>query len=905
MRRKAISLMVGLLFVGSVLVGSLALSGGSEGPDVKNLSLPEPVPSVGSGGLPESSGESAFFGSTEGQFSFPGPAPLSPGPPVIDQTFEGFGFDDNATENGGFVFIPPDPIGAAGKDRVIAVVNTMIEARNKGGGLEWRDSLFDFFSPLGGATLGTFTFDPKVTYDQYEDRFVVVTLERLNAFVNPDPLNGSRILVAVSKTGTPLSPTAADWDYLAIDSKVTIFVDFGPPSGILPIELWADYPGFEVDEEAIYVTANMFAFPPFGGFGGMRLWIVDKGAGSGGFYDGGAPAVSAALDPYAAVGFSFLASTTMPAKVFGAGGVPGGAGDIGTFLVSYSSLTDSVTEFAQIIRVDDPLGVGGGPFFTHQFVPVGSIEAVPPFVPLPDAPQLGTAALIEVNDSRALDAVWRNNRLWFTTTILPEAGPDAGETTAHWFKFNTSAVPGGFIGLEQQGNIGGEGIAADTTTFFPSVAVNGDGDAKFGFAASAETIYAGAFASGREAGDPPGTTRPAETVHAGEDHYIRTFGGPQNRWGDYSGISLDPSNDDFAWVFNQYADERGTAFGGEDGRWGTAWARCGFKECDPDPRTQGYWNRQCLGAGMITAGRNGRGPSEPLEPGFVGDLVPAVDARLQATVFEFRTCEDGIDANPPSDPCERALKQYTALLLNSESFRLQENCGVDLAALGCNAAHVGELITELAGLITSQDPDECKIAAECAGAVNEGGGIIVPAPATSSADAGSGDSGSVDTAADDPATSTVVDTVESAIQTGRTSSSPLEAGLEAAEPTVSPVTVPVVIAIQELEIESIEAVDKAVPKSLERHLAILGDRAASDEVRKASQGALFTALGGGYGPDRRLEIARALVSRVDLNLHSLLAKHLEDIRAEAEELGREDLAAEAEQLMKKLEPSRE
>ena len=56
---------------------------------------------------------------------------------VSTRRFEGFGFDDNATENGGFRFIPPDPIGAAGKSRVIAVVNTMIESRTKGGTLKW------------------------------------------------------------------------------------------------------------------------------------------------------------------------------------------------------------------------------------------------------------------------------------------------------------------------------------------------------------------------------------------------------------------------------------------------------------------------------------------------------------------------------------------------------------------------------------------------------------------------------------------------------------------------------------------------------------------------------------------------------------------------------------------------
>ncbi len=139
----------------------------------------------------------------------------------------------------------------------------------------------------------------------------------------------------------------------------------------------------------------------------------------------------------------------------------------------------------------------------------------------------------------------------------------------------------------------------------------------------------------------------------------------------------------------------------------------------------------------------------------------------------------------------------------------------------------------------------------------------------------------------------------------QTFSSSLEAKPEAAEATVSAVTIPVIIEIQELEIESIEAVEKESPVSLESHLGILADPSATDDDRKASQGALFTALGGGYGPDKRLDIARALASRVDLSLHSLLAKHLEDIRTGAEELGRDDLAGEAEQHMKKLEPSRE
>ena len=44
-----------------------------------------------------------------------------------------------------------------------------------------------------------------------------------------------------------------------------------------------------------------------------------------------------------------------------------------------------------------------------------------------------------------------------------------------------------------------------------------------------------------------------------------------------SGISVDPTNDKFFWVFNQYASVRGRPTGnGEDGQWATAWARAKF-----------------------------------------------------------------------------------------------------------------------------------------------------------------------------------------------------------------------------------------------------------------------------------------------------------------------------------------
>lgn len=467
----------------------------------------------------------------------------------VDKTFDGFWFEDNPDENSGFRFIPPDPIGAAGKNLLVAVVNSMIEARTKGGAFKWREGLFEFFSPLNP---GSFPFDPKIVYDHYSDRFLVVALEQATGAASVDPNNISRILLAVSKNANPKN--AADWRFQAINAKSIVFGSF---------EGWADYPGFEVDEEAVYITSNIFTFVPFGFYGGVRLWIADKG-----LYNGGSSAVNV-YDPYALSGG--LATTTMPAEVFG----ENGAGDgVGTYLVSYSGLTDGVDEYVQFVRVEDPLGT---PAFFADFVNIGDIDDIASA--LPDAPQAGSAYGIEVNDRRALDAVWRDGYLWVVSTTLPNFGDEAGETTAFWVKLNTMSVPDTVI-LEDVGFIGGEDIAEGTFTFFPAVAVNRDGTAKFGFSASAQTIFAGAYVTGRTSNDPAGTVRSSEVIKEGEAPYKRFFGGTRNRWGDYSGIAVDPTNDDFVWVFNEYAAEPGSPSTGsqglEDGRWGTAWGRAKF-----------------------------------------------------------------------------------------------------------------------------------------------------------------------------------------------------------------------------------------------------------------------------------------------------------------------------------------
>jgi hypothetical protein len=147
---------------------------------------------------------------------------------------------------------------------------------------------------------------------------------------------------------------------------------------------------------------------------------------------------------------------------------------------------------------------------------------------------------------------------------------------------------------------------------------------------------------------------------------------------------------------------------------------------DPDPVSQGYWHRQCLGVpeseGGIDPGREGRGPQNPTEPDFVEVLMPCADEILEDLDFYTTPTCEGMDAYPASDKCEKALKQTTAVILNMCSDRLMPGCAVDLADLGCTSGIVGDLLDELASLIHMGDCDQAQA---CAAAINEGEGLVI------------------------------------------------------------------------------------------------------------------------------------------------------------------------------------
>jgi hypothetical protein len=475
--------------------------------------------------------------------------------PPLAGTVEAVNFDGDATASQ-FYHIPPDTHGAVGPNHIVNVVNTTIQWFTKAGVLQNTQrlgrntstavgSFFAAQSPVNGL------FDPRVMYDQYNSRFVVVALEQRDTAYG-DPVNSSRVLVAVSDDSDP----NGTWFTTAINSNIVI-------SGTAR---WADFPQVGIDANAIFISGNMFGYG-FGSYAGSRLWIVNKT----GLYSGGAVTQNV-YDPATLSGISTGAFSLQPTHMYGT--TPGSTG---TFLIN-SSFTSGANELLSIIRVDNPTAA---PTFTNQYVNLGDVDNG---ASVYNVPQSGTATTVAGGDRRLMDAVWRNNSLYTVNTISPGSGTDANTATVRWHRVNTTNL--GALTLADSGIVSGEDIAAGTRTFYPSISVDQNNNVGIGFSASGPSIFPGSYYTGRLSSDAAGTVQSSGVVAAGQAFYIRTFGGGSNRWGDYSAIALDPADNSTFWTYNLYALTQGTNLGsGELGRWGTRWGKFQFSSTPAAPST--------------------------------------------------------------------------------------------------------------------------------------------------------------------------------------------------------------------------------------------------------------------------------------------------------------------------------
>lgn len=385
-------------------------------------------------------------------------------------------------------WVPPDPNLAVGPNHIVTTVNQDIAFYDKNGGLIFQQPLNNtgnpgFFETVGA---GDFTFDPKCFYDHYVDRFVVVAPEVYGS-------TQAWITIAVSDDSNP----SGTW----YKYRTNAVIQVGSTT------YWWDYPGFGYDEDAYYVTSNLFGLNQ-SGFGGAGFRVFDK-----------TPMLSG--QP---VVFSTLrdgnAASVQAAHHHGSNQAP--------YFVSVNNSSS-----LRIHTITNPLT-------TPNLV--STTVSIPTFSGPVSSPSVGASA-VQTIDARIFNTHWRNGNLYATHNIA--AG---GKTVARWYHVNTNNWPAsGGVSLVQSGNVDAGG---STHTFFPAIFSNSLGEVGMVMGSSSSTQRIAVNVTGRLSSDPLGTMGPLEQLH------ISTVNAG-GRWGDYYDICTDPTDDRTFWVIGQYAASNG------------------------------------------------------------------------------------------------------------------------------------------------------------------------------------------------------------------------------------------------------------------------------------------------------------------------------------------------------------
>src|ERR1043166_4527517 len=244
----------------------------------------------------------------------------------------------------------------------------------------------------------------------------------------------------------------------------------------------------------------------------------------------------ASYDPAVAVGLDGV--TLQPAHTYGS---QSAQGLTGSFLVTYVQ-NNAGNDTLNVIKVNNA-GLSGASF-ARTALNVGNISDTTLNGGANTAPQPNGALNLNAGDNRVYSAVWRDGILFATTEIM-----FAGRPVVHWFEVNTSNMT-----LIDQGNVTADDLGSATSTYYGNIAVNNAGQFAIGFAASNSSgVFPGAYYAVHGPTDPAGTMEGTRTLFAGQRTYVSTDQSGRNRWGDYTGAAVDPSDDRSFWFFNEYA----------------------------------------------------------------------------------------------------------------------------------------------------------------------------------------------------------------------------------------------------------------------------------------------------------------------------------------------------------------
>ncbi|PYS46284.1 MAG: hypothetical protein DMF68_19575, partial [Acidobacteria bacterium] len=401
----------------------------------------------------------------------------------------------NADQNSSWT--PPDTNMAAGPNNIMVVVNSMFAIYSKTGTLLSKSDLPSWFDNV---CTSCSVFDPRIAYDPVAGHWIMIALYK-------DTVSLSKILVSISQT----SDAMGSWWNYSFDAVLNYSGE----------NTWADYPdvGFDgisaANGGAVYITANQFTFSSRS-FRTAILYIMPKS----GLYTGGAVSYWRAWDRRN--GDNSQAFTYRASKTYGNPG--------GEFLIN----TENNGSTVSLWRVNPTYPPTAVDWTLQSTVSIGSYS-LPPF-----ATQPGTTDVIDTMDNRLYNAVWQNNRIYSAFTEAHNWG--SGTVAAlHYFKINTSSNA-----AEANEIFGADGFHY----YCPAMAPDSSDNLVMVFSRSNGNEYAGARYTGRLTTDA--NAQNSAQLKAGTTTLFERPGTSSNRWGDYQGIAVDPSDGSKVWIYGEW-----------------------------------------------------------------------------------------------------------------------------------------------------------------------------------------------------------------------------------------------------------------------------------------------------------------------------------------------------------------
>ncbi len=442
------------------------------------------------------------------------PTPNMPNPSA---SFAGLNFSSNGS---GW---PPDPNGDVGPNYYIQAVNTSIGIFSKTTGA--LQTSFTFNSFWSGSNTSTACDannqgDPLVLYDPLADRWIFADMAWYNTPTTNMQTGPFYECFAVSKTSDPVS--GGWWKYaVRTDDSAHTYL--------------ADYPKLGLWSDGIYMSANKFlcsdASCTTATYEGVRAWAFNRTQ-----MESGATLQSYFVDLNTSY-FSLLPSNLR--------GVPPPSGTPNYF-VTFDPISWALDVWKFHVDWSTP---ANNAFTGPTAVSIASYTDAS-YTPIPEK---GGENLDSLGDRLMMQNQYRNingtESLWLTHTV-----GSGGVTGIRWYQLN---VTGGTIASSP---VQSSTYQPDSNyRWMPSLAVDKMGNMAIGYSISSSTMYPAIAYSGRLTTDSPNTLGQGETIliagtgAQSADIYHLTSG----RWGDYTAMTVDPTDDCTFWYTNEYYSSTG------------------------------------------------------------------------------------------------------------------------------------------------------------------------------------------------------------------------------------------------------------------------------------------------------------------------------------------------------------